>query len=86
MCVYVHMCESIVSCSLLSPQGDFEFDGAVGVGVEGAVGEGEGVEGGANLLLVGGVVVMLFLLWWACRRQRKRPRGRRLLIAKFPIV
>ena len=56
------------------------------MGVEERVGEGEGVEGGTNLLFLGGVAVMVFVLWWACRRPRKKPRGRRSLIAKFPIV
>ena len=55
------------------------------MGVEGRVGEAEGAEGGLNLLFLGGIAVVVFLLWWTCGRQRKKPRGRRLHIAKFPI-
>ena len=67
----------------LSIQGDSEFEGVV---LEGR--EGEGPEGGANLLLLGVVAVLAVLVWWTCRRPRKkaRLRGRRSLVAKFPVV
>ena len=69
--------------SLAISQGDFELDGGVGVGGGRA---GAGGEGGTNLVFLGVVAVLAFLLWWTCRRHRKKPRGRRSLIAKFPIV
>ena len=54
------------------------------MGVEGRV--VEGAEGGVNLVLLGVVGVVVFLVWWSCRRPRKKPRGRRSLISKFPVV
>ena len=64
-------------------QGDSEFEGVV---LEGR--GGEGPEGGVNLLFLGVVAVLAVLSWWTCSRPRKKAkaRGRRSLIAKFPIV
>ena len=79
--IYVYTFIVSVTCV----QGDLEFDGdVVGVGMEGRM--GEGAEGGVNLLFLGMMAVLVLLIWWTCRRPRKKPRGRRSLIAKFPIV